>query len=331
MLVGHKNQWNFLVKAAELGKLPHALLFSGQEQLGKRALAVEFAKFLNCLPVRQAGQSKNNKPCQICRNCRDIGKGIFPDFIFVKPAVPIARGGKRPLSAREIKISQIKELIGKLSLHPYSSFFKIAVLDNAHLMNKEAQNCFLKFLEEPKGRSILILVTEYPDTLLPTIISRVQKIKFFPAKDEEIKNYFLSQKVSKEKADELSSLSFGKPGRALNFYLNPEKMEEEKKIVSDLVKISQSELSFRFHYVKSFSDLSADNLKKILDIWLIHFRSTLLLRLISRKEAGDLSEFDHYSLSKIIKIIKSIQETEFLISLFNINLKLAFENLLIEL
>jgi len=321
MILGHQNQWNFLTKAAELGRLPHALLFSGQKQLGKRTLAVEFAKFLNC-------QSESKKPCQTCRNCRDISKGIFPDFIFIKPETFINPRTKKVELAREIKISQIKELIGKLSFHSYSSFFKIAVLDDAHLMNEEAQNCFLKFLEEPKRRSILILVTEYPDTLLPTIVSRVQKIKFFPVKDGEIKDYFLSQKVSEEKANELSSLSFGKPGRALDFYLNPEKMEEEKKIVSDLIKISRFELSFRFQYVKSFSDLSAGNLKKILDIWLIYFRSALLSRFMGGKKTEN---FSHYSLFKIKKIIKNIQDTEFLISSFNVNLKSAFENLLIKM
>ena len=317
MILGHQKQWNYLTKAVELKRLPHAFLFSGAEQLGKRTLAVEFVKFINCL----SDQAGDKKPCQVCRNCQDISKNIFPDFIFIKPS------GKKIESKQEIKISQIKNLIEKLSLRPYSSFFKIAVLDNAHLMNKEAQNCFLKFLEEPKGKSILILITEFPDMLLPTILSRVQEVKFFPVKSREIKNYFLEQKISEKKAEEFSSLSFGKPGRALNFYLNPEKLEREKKLISDILKLSQSELSFRFRYVKSFSDLSPDKLKEILDVWLIYFRSMLFRRLSGEKK----EEKPFYSLDKIIKILKNIQETEFLISSFNINLKMAFENLLMEL
>jgi len=335
MLIGHQNQWNFLTKAAELRRIPHALLFSGQGQIGKRTLAIEFAKFLNCLSTPRPGGkglaetlAKKEKPCQFCRNCQDIEKGIFPDFIIVRPDVSIGHRSGHSVTGREIKLSQIKELIGKLSFYPYSSLFKIAVIDDAHLMNKDAQNCFLKFLEEPRGKSILILITEYPDTLLPTIISRVQEIKFFPVKNKEIKKYFLSQKVSEKKADEISSFSFGKPGRALEFYLNPGKIEEERKIISDLIKLSQSALSFRFNYVKNFSDLSTVNFKKILDIWLIHFRSLLLSHFDNKKE---VEGFVSYPLDKIMKIIKDIQETEFLISSFNINLKLAFENLLIEL
>ncbi len=311
MIIGHQKQWEFLEKSAELGKLPHALLFCGQEQLGKRTLAIEFAKFLNC-------QSKKKRPCHICRNCQDIKKGIFPDFIFVEPSV----------SAKEIKISQMRELIGKLSLRPYVSSFKIAVLDNAHLMTREAQNCFLKFLEEPKGKTVLILVTEYPEILLPTIISRVQKIKFFPVKRERIKDYFLRQGAPEKKANYFSSLSSGKPGKALNFYLNPGKLDEEKKIISDLMKISQSDLAFRFQYAKSFPDLSQNSLKEILNTWLTYFRLMLLSRLGGQKKMRD---FSHYSLSEIKRIIENIQTAIFLISSTNINLKMAFENLLIEL
>jgi len=317
MLVGHKNQWNFLTKTAGLGQLPHALLFSGQEQLGKRTLAVEFAKFLNCLPALttpkalQAGQSKSERPCHVCRNCQDIEKGIFPDFISIESQNV----------AGEIQISQIRELIKKLSLRPYASSFKIAVLNNAHLMTEEAQNCFLKFLEEPRGKTILILTTGYPDTLLPTIISRVHKI-------EEIKNYFLEQNISEKKAGELSSLSEGKPGRALNFYFNPEKLEEEKKLVTDLIKISRSELAFRFRYAKSFSDLSSGKLKNVLGVWLIYLRSIFISRVINQEKRDD---FNNYSLLAIKEVIKNIQETIFLISSTNVNLKLAFENLLIKL
>lgn len=311
MLIGHQKQWQFLEKSAELGKLPHALLFCGQEQLGKKTLAVEFAKFLNC-------QSKNKRPCHVCRNCQDIEKGIFPDFIFIEPIA----------LAKEIQIFQIRELIKKLSLHSYLSSFKIAVLNNAHLMTREAQNAFLKLLEEPKGKTILILITEYPETLLSTIISRVQKINFFPVKKEEIRDYFLQQRVSEKEADYFSSLSSGRPGRALKFYLNPDKLEEEKKLVLDLVKISQSNLAFRFRYVKNFSDLSQNNLKKVLSVWLSYFRLILLSRFAGQKKIGD---FSHYSLSKIKRIIKNIQTTMFLISSTNINSKRAFENLLIEI
>jgi len=317
MIIGHKNQWKFLVKSAELNRLPHAFLFYGQEQLGKRFLATEFIKFLNC-----ESSNYSKRPCQVCRNCQDIQRGVYPDFILIEPNS----------SGKEIQISQIRDVIGKLSLRPYSSNFKIAILDRAHLMTKEAQNCFLKFLEEPKGKAILILVTEYPQVLLPTILSRVQKIRFFPVKNEEIENYLKKEGLSKEKIKNLISFSSGKPGQLFNFLLDPQRIENQKRVISEFIEISQSDFASRFKYAKSLSEKipnqETKNLKGILDIWLSYLRNIFLSRLGGQQRT---EKFNQYSLSKLKKVIKLIQNTEFLISTTNANSKLALEVLLMEI
>ena len=350
MIIGHQKQWQFLKKSAELGKLPHGLLFCGQGQLGKKTLAIELVKFLNCQSVERLRPHTNkigsDGPCQICRNCQDIKKGVYPDFVLVE---------SDPLR-EQIQISQMRNLIEKLSLRPYSAFFKIAIIDRAHLMSQEAQNCFLKFLEEPKGNVILILVTEYPQLLLPTILSRVQKLRFFPVKSTEIESYLLSQGIPEEKTKYLSSFSFGKPGQALDFLLNPQKLDNQKKYISDLIKISNSDLASRFQYAKSLVEKKADvetkdfhphtkggqgtkidkvsppygvGAKEVLDTWLRYFRNIFLLRL--NRQAHEERAFSQYSLSKLKDIIELIQTTNFLVSTTNVNLKLALENLLIKI
>lgn len=331
MLVGHKNQWNFLVKAAELDRLSHAYLFSGQEQLGKKTLAIEFVKFLNCqlndFSKPRTAFHENDKaeritqkvvrgkrPCQVCRSCQDTQKDMHPDFILIRPAS--SRG--------EIQISQIRELIWKLSLRPYSAPFKTAIIDQAHLMTPEAQNCFLKILEEPKGKALLILMTEYPELLLSTILSRVQKIRFFPVKRTEIENYLINQGISQNKAEYFSSLSLGKPGMAINFFLDAQSLKEQEKLISDLTKISNSDFIFRFQYAKELSLKSPQAIKEVLYIWLQYFREILLK---SMKDAV----FSYYSLVQLKKILKLIQRTNFLISTTNINSRLALEILLSEI
>lgn len=317
MIIGHKNQWKFLVKSAELSRLSHAYLFSGQDKVGKKTLAIEFVKFLNC-------QSKDfsKRPCQVCRNCQDIQKMVYPDFILVEPD---------PL-AKEIHISQIRRVLDKLSFRPYSAEFKIAILDKAHSMSQEAQSCFLKFLEEPKGKTILILITEFPELLLPTILSRLQRVKFFPVKSAEIERYLLSQGIPKDKVKYFSSLSLGRPGIAINFLLDPQEVENQRKFISDLIKISNSDLAFRFQYAKTISEQNSEaeikNLKEILDIWLSYFRGIFVSRITERKKTA---YYNHYSLSKLKNIIKLIQSTNFLISTTNINPRLALEILMIEL
>ncbi len=324
-IIGHQKQWQFLKKSAESGKLPHGLLFCGQGQLGKKTLAIELVKFLNCQSVNRLRPHTNeigsDGPCQICRNCQDIKKGVYPDFVLVE---------SDPLR-EQIQISQMRNLIEKLSLRPYSALFKIAIIDRAHLMSQEAQSCFLKFLEEPKGNVVLILVTEYPRLLLPTILSRVQKLRFFPVKSTEIENYLLSQGIPEEKTKYLSSFSFGKPGQALDFLLNPQKLDNQKKYISDLIKIGNSDLASRFQYAKSLVEKKADvetkDSKEVLDTWLRYFRNIFLSRLNGKKDEA----FKEYPLSKLKDIIELIQTTNFLVSTTNVNLKSALENLLIKI
>jgi len=292
MIIGHQKQWQFLKKSLELGKLSHAYLFSGQTQLGKKKLALEFAKLIN-------GENF------------DFG---HPDLILIEPS-----------EGREIQIVQIRELIQKLSLKPYSAPAKVAIIDQAHLMNSEAQNCFLKTLEEPKGNTILILITEAPETLFPTIRSRCEIIKFYPVKISEIENYLKSQGISKEKSEEIAKLSLGRPGLAIDFLTDPQKLENQKKVIEELIKIAsqKASLSLRFQYVRELAQ--APKLREILNIWLNYFRTVLLEQFLENKVKKP-----EYPSSRLKNIIKQIQNTNFLISTTNVNLRLALEILMLQ-
>ena len=288
MILGHQKQWQYLKKLAELDKLPHALLFCGQEKLGKKTLALEFIKWL-------FGE--------------DIEKKPHPDFIFIEP------------TKREIQISQTRELIWKLSLKPSVAHFKAAVINEAHCLNQEAQSSLLKILEEPKGNAILILITEYPEALLPTILSRVQKIKFQPVKKIEIENYLKEQGVKENERMEILEISEGKPGRAMDLIREPAKLKERGEKIKELVKILNSDLILRFQYAKTISE-DAEISKEALDIWLSYFRKIFLKKCLT----PDIKQAD-----KLKNIIKLCQKTNFLISTTNVNLRLALEILMLEL
>lgn len=326
MIVGHKKQWEFLKKSFEIERVPHAFLFQGPAKLGKKTLALEFIKLVNC-------QNKDFtvRPCHKCISCKAIERGNHPDFILVEPLkkdynLPIA-SSRLSLRSRwtPIHISQIRELERKLASKPSFGSFKSAIIDRAYLMTAEAQSCFLKTLEEPRGKTILILVTEYPEILLPTILSRVQRIKFYPVQRKEIESYLISQDLQRDRAKELAAISFGKPGLAIEFLLAPTKFDDQKQRIKDLIKICDSSLAFRFQYIKNIS-LESDDLREILEIWLRHFRKELL-KAISKQ--GMVASNNH--LVKLRKIIQSVQNTIFYISTTNINPKLALEVLCLEL
>lgn len=312
MILGHKKQWDFLRKSFQFGKIPHALLFEGQEKLGKKTVALEFIKLINCQK-----KAISNNPCQKCSSCQQIKKGLHPDFVLIEP-----KGGK-------IQISQIRDLTLKLASKPSLGFFKTAIIDNVHLMTPEAQSSLLKTLEEPKGRAVLILITQYPERLLSTILSRVQRIKFYPVKNSEIKNFLVSKGLPEEEAEKLVKTSFGKPGYAIEFFQNPTKLERQKQRISDLIKLSESPLFFRFQYFPKNS-LTPEELKEILEVWMRHLRERLLEKLSpSKKEKKHW--LTHYSVLQLEKILGLLQEINYYISNTNVNPKLALETLMLEL
>ena len=231
MLIGHQRQWKFLKKTFELGRISHAYLFCGQKHLGKATLAKEFIKLINCQQ-----DSRQNKPCQKCRSCKDIEKNQHPDFYLVEP------------EDGEIKIAQIRNLIAKLSLCSFSAPFKTAIIDEAHCLNQEAQSALLKLLEEPKGRTLFILISEYQEMLLPTILSRVETIKFYPVPNQEIENCPEAKNVSRDILKEVIQFSSGRPGLALTLIQTPAKLESQKKLESQILKLGKSDFAFRFQY-----------------------------------------------------------------------------------
>ena len=127
--MGIKSSGNFLKKKFEAGQLSHAYLFTGEEGIGKKLFAKEFAEFVGCK---------------------------FPDLMILSGA-----NKKDPVfgDGGEIKVSQIREVQNFLSYKSYNGGYKIVIVDGAEKMNAEAQNCFLKTLEEPKGQTILFLIS----------------------------------------------------------------------------------------------------------------------------------------------------------------------------
>jgi len=308
MLIGHQKQLNYLKRIAESGKIPHALLFSGQKKLGKKTIASEFIFWL----FEEPGVPKI------------LG---HPDFILIEPQEkhPEAersslRGSPAPSSALvrgQIQINQIRDLSWRLSLKPIKAQLKAVIIDEAHSMTPEAQNCFLKTLEEPKGNTLLILITEKPNFLLPTIISRCQSIKFYPVKKDEIERYLKNQEgLSKEEIEEILEIAQGRPGRAVELAFAKEKFEFYKKRTKELAKIFNSNLSSRFQYAKEIS--TKENLQEILEIWLNYFRN-IFIKNCSTPSAKHLGN-----------ILQQIQRTIYLISTTNINPRLALEILMMN-
>lgn len=290
--IGHKKQRKMLKEMAESDKIPHNLLFVGPESIGKKKVAKEFIKLVNC---------ENKNACGECASCKQMKAGNHPDFLLVE-------------EEKEIKIDQIRDVQKKLSLTGRTKdSFKAVIIDRAHRLNSQAQAALLKTLEEPKGNALIILVTEHPNLLLDTILSRSWKMKFSPVKSDVIVKELIRRGADKKKAKEISDLSFSKPGLAIKLFEDEKFKKKWLQKKKDLETLKNSNYGKRFDYVKKLTK-DRQKTEETLKIWLSILRKELL-----EGERGD------------VKVLEEIEEILFLISKTNVNLKLSMERVIINL
>lgn len=203
-ILGHGFIKEALVNAAKEGRVSHAYIFSGPEGIGKRLAAIEFAKLLNCeSPDYTTDEGGEACPCGACSK---IERGIHPDVFLVEHT-----------SGRDIRIDQIrKEVEERVQWSPFEGKTTVAIVDDAHKMNANAQNAFLKTLEEPNAHTVIILLTSQINLLLPTIRSRTQLFEFAPLPEDVVISK-LAELTGLSEAEQrvTARLSGGSLGKAL--------------------------------------------------------------------------------------------------------------------
>lgn len=310
MIVGHQRQFQFLRYMAQTGQLPHALLFSGEERLGKKTVALELAKMLHC-----ESTDMDSVPCQRCPSCRAITKGIYADLLLVEP------------QNKQIKIAQVRDVSNFLSLSAAAGRHKVAIINNAHLMTVSAQQAFLKTLEEPRGNVVILLVTSKPYTLLPTIISRVQQIKFFPVSTQELIDFLREKGVPYEDYQDIIKLSARRPGAVLEFLSDKKSIRQQMKTLKDIQALCGSALHERFEWAQNMAK-NPQGISEILELWLRFFRGLLIMKL---RSGSKIRAFPDYSLNHLQRIIGFLQEVDFAISNSNVSPRSALDVLMLEL
>lgn len=208
-LIGQPLATRVLRGAVASGRIGHAYLFLGPAGVGKRDAGRILAKALICESPPAPGES-----CDRCRSCRKIDAGTHPDLLQVEP------------HGKQIRLPQItnrKEESEKVGHTPVRSFLalrpgegkrKVVIIGQADLLNTEAANALLKSLEEPPDYAVLVLVSENPAGILPTIRSRCQPVSFPPAPLPLVAEALAAEGMPPEQAQLLAALSGGAVGRA---------------------------------------------------------------------------------------------------------------------
>ena len=198
-------------------RIPNGLLFFGPSGVGKAMTARNFAKAVNC-------KETPGDACGKCLSCRKIDNGNHPDIVQVSPVK----------KSRIIDVEAIDNVIEMASLRPYEADWRIFIIHDADRMRGPAQNHLLKTLEEPLGPSVFILVTEYPQVLLPTIRSRCQRVRFRALHPDTVADILLrdrKDKVDAKLAAAIAGIAQGQMSRAFDLVDS-----DKREMVFDIVE-----------------------------------------------------------------------------------------------
>ena len=337
-LINQERPIRILTTLLRNGALPHALLFTGTEGVGKQDAAVALAMACNCRqenpefhaenrsvadPANSCDTSVSVKACGVCKSCRKIAAGNHPDIIRIKPKGPF------------IKIDQIRALLQTLAMKPYEAMTRFAILSEAQAMNAAASNALLKILEEPPSRSMLVLIATRRSDLLPTIVSRCQHVGFNPIPKEKIAEWLENEHgLAQPAANILAAVANGSFSRAQRL-MNDNWLQHRKWLLDEIDQLSRQPIVGLLALAERLAR-KRETLEESLEIIKVWYRDLI----INRYDAGKIINCDiaakiekasqKNKLPDLLSSVDAIQKTQNRLAA-STNLRLAVESLLISL
>jgi len=265
-LIGQDKILSLLDYSIKTNTIAHAYLIIGPRHVGKRTLATNLAQALNC--------DSSEPPCGQCRSCQRILEGKHADVVSIG------------LDSRtEIGIDDIRGLQRLASLPPYEGKCKVFIIDGAEYLSTEAANSLLKILEEPPQKLVWLLLSAEEAHLLPTIISRCQRLELKPIPSERVQETLVnSYNVDANKAKLLSQLCHGCYGWALSALANDDILEQRAQRMATLFSLltpTGRSLGQRFAYAQELASQFSQNRRagtETIEIWLDWWRDLMLIK-----------------------------------------------------
>ncbi|MBP3618989.1 MAG: DNA polymerase III subunit delta' [Lachnospiraceae bacterium] len=259
-VVGHEQVIQHMQNAIRQKKISHAYLLCGEAGSGKRLVAEAFAKTILC-------EEGGIEACGKCKSCKQAESGNHPDFRIVVRE-------KATLGVKEIR----EQVTGDVQIKPYSSAYKIYLIDEAEKMTEEAQNALLKTIEEPPEYAVFLLSVTRQELLLQTVLSRCVLLPFYPVAPEKIKRFLMEKRgVPDYLAESAAAFAGGLVGRAVQ-YAESESFIEQRNDVLHLVKyIDDMTMAEVMENVKLFAS-KKDVATEYLDLILMWYRDVLMYK-----------------------------------------------------
>ena len=317
-IVGQQQPIENLRRAVKNKTVSHSYIFEGEKGLGKMNVAKIFAKTLLCM-------EDLDKPCNTCISCNKFDSGNHPDFFLIEPEKNL------------IKKEEIEKIVSNIQRSPFESDKKVFIIDDSHLMNTTAQNKFLKTMEEPPHYVNFILLTSLINKLLPTIISRGQKLSFYPIANKDLIEFLIEKdNLEKDRAEFIASMSMGNVGKSIELLKNNDLSSIRQEIIEIIDKLLNGDDTLAFSSFEFFKK-NEDNIDIILDIISLYFRDLMIYKqtakedLIINKDMIDIIGGQTFvDFSKINDIIEKVQQTKENVH-SNVNFQLSIENMLLSM
>lgn len=320
-VIGHEQIIEHFQNAIRLNRISHAYILNGEEGAGKSLLAHLFSMTLQC-------ETGGDTPCGECRSCKQAEGHNQPDIIWVTHEKPGSIG-----------VEDVRgQVIGDVQIKPYSSPYKIYIIDDAQKLTVQAQNALLKTIEEPPEYGIVIFLTTNAEGFLPTILSRCVELDLKPVSNEVIQRYLMEQvRVPDYKAEVCAAFAQGNVGKAVKL-ASSENFDEMKQHAKKLLNATeQMKISDLPDYLRELSDYK-DSIEDYLDLMLLWFRDVLLFKvtkdanmLVLKEEMTAISNrAAKSSYEGLEKIISALDKAKLRLRA-NVNYELALELLLLTI
>jgi DNA polymerase-3 subunit delta' len=262
-IVGHESVVEHLKNAVQMNKVSHAYIISGQKGAGKKTIAGAFAKMLQCECDDPFG-----RPCGKCHSCLQAESGNNPDIIWV-----------RHDKTASIGVDDVRaQLVSDMQIKPYSSRYKIYIVDEAEKLTQQAQNAMLKTIEEPPAYGIIILLTTNAEAFLPTILSRCVTHTLKPISSALIEKYLMEQyKIVDYQAKFAAAFSQGRLGRAISIVTADDFTEFKDEVIHVLRYIDDMEITEIVAAVKDAAKYK-QTIEDYIDLMIMWYRDVLLYK-----------------------------------------------------
>ncbi len=318
-IIGHEQIIEHLKNAIAMDKVSHAYIINGPKESGKKMLAEAFATALQC-------EKGGTEPCLECRSCHQAADHNQPDIIYVSHEKP------NTISVDDVRAQLNNDIVIK----PYSSKYKIYIVDEAEKMNQQAQNALLKTIEEPPSYAVILLLTTNADSFLQTIRSRCIILDIKAVKNELIRRYLMANyQIPDYQADVCTAFAQGNVGKAIQLATS-EDFNGLKASALQLVKrlddIDSYELGGAVKQISEYKLQIAD----YFDLIMIWFRDVLMYKatgdvngLIFKDEVYDIRrQAEKHSYHGIENILKALEKAKIRVNA-NVNFDLVIELLLL--